>query len=286
MLLRARSRGIWHDPSRTLLTLDSFARTEEDGGRDIASAARRVSDPELANHLHRHAADEVKHAGLFKRRAAELRTAGGAVSAAAREAEVASDSAYDLSRGRPSTEVDAHGFLTLGLLDELGEVPYVAMLHVAEVRAAALFHVHHDLTRHDPETCAIFEEILRDENYHVAWTAAMLKTWRAAGRDEEVTAALKSARANRWLSAWKRLGVRSGGHFGRVVLVLLYGTLLAPFGLAARRGRNGQAGWRGVPGNAQSPALPPATPASAAPAHSAATSASQEAALARARSQI
>ncbi len=273
MLLRLRSRSLWHDPARTLLTLESFARTEEDGGRDIASAARRVTDRELANHLHRHALDEVKHAGLFKRRAAELRTAGESAATAAREAEVAADSAYDLSRGRPSTEVDAHGFLTLGLLDELGEVPYVAMLHVAEQRAAALFHVHRDLTRHDPQTCAIFEEILRDENYHVAWTAAMLKSWRTAGRDEEVTAALKSAKANRWLGAWKRLGVRSGGHFGRVVLVVLYGTLLAPFGLAARRGRNGQAGWRGAPGGA---------PRSASDAGS---SASREAALARARSQ-
>jgi hypothetical protein len=174
--------------------------------------------------------------------------------------------------------VDAHGFLTLGLLDELGEVPYVAMLHVAEERAAALFRVHRDLTRHDPATSAIFEEILRDENYHVAWTASVLKSWRAAGRDEEVRAALKQACASRWLGAWKRAGLRSGAGFGRALLIVLYLTLLAPFGLAARRRRGGTPGWRGAP-------APDARAASPSSPRVATSSSPREAALERARAQ-
>lgn len=245
LALRARSRAVWADPARTLLTLESFARTEADGGRDIASAARRVGDPELQRHLARHAEDEARHAELFRRRAEELRAAGGAAVAAASAAgaDVAGDAAYDLSRGRPAHEVDAHGFLTLGLLDELGEVPYVAMLHVAEQRAARLFRVHADLTRADAATHGIFESILRDEQYHVAWTRSMLDTWRGQGRGDEVKRALKDARASRLWGAWKRLGARSGATFGRVVLLVLYFTVLLPFGLLARAGRE-RGGWR------------------------------------------
>ena len=65
LLLRARSRAVWANPARTLLTLDRFARTEADGGRDIASAARRLGGPELRKHLDRHAGDEMRHAQLF-----------------------------------------------------------------------------------------------------------------------------------------------------------------------------------------------------------------------------
>jgi hypothetical protein len=245
LVLRARSRAVWADPARTLLTLESFARTEADGGRDIATAARRVVDDELRRHLARHAEDEARHAALFRRRAEELRAAGGApvAAASAAGAGVAGDAAYDLSRGRPAHEVDAHGFLTLGLLDELGEVPYVAMLHVAEQRAARLFRVHADLTRGDAATHGIFEAILRDEQYHVAWTRAMLDGWREQGRADEVKRALKDARASRLWGAWKRLGARSGATFGRVVLLVLYFSVLLPFGLISRAGRE-RGGWR------------------------------------------
>jgi hypothetical protein len=245
LLLRARSRAVWADPARTLLTLESFARTEADGGRDIASAARRVGEPELRRHLERHAGDEQRHAELFRRRAEELRAAGGAPVAAATAAgaDVAGDAAYDLSRGRPAHEVDAHGFLSIGLLDELGEVPYVAMLHVAEERAARLFKLHAELTRGDEATHSIFESILRDEHYHVAWTRAVLDGWKADGRKDEVKRALKDARQSRLLGAWKRLGVRAGGSFGRVLLVVMYFTVLLPFGLLARARRDAT-GWR------------------------------------------
>src|SRR5262245_12931322 len=97
LLLRLKSRRVWRDPARKLRTLESFARTEEDGGRDIAGASRRVTDAELAGHLQRHAVDERRHADLFRRRAAELRTARNASGEAS---DPAADRSWDLSRGR------------------------------------------------------------------------------------------------------------------------------------------------------------------------------------------
>lgn len=238
-LATRRVRPVWDDPVRRYRTLLSFAETEEDGGKDLAAAARRISDPDLRKHILRHAEDERRHAALFRRRAAEFADAAAGGDAGAG----ASDRAYDLSRKRPGLEVDAHGFFNAGLCDELGEVAYVAMLHVAEQRAAEVFETHLAANADDPDTRAVFEEILRDEKYHVAYTGRFLEKWRAAGRAHEVKAGLRSARSSRLVDAWKRLGVRSGASFSRLVLRALYWTLLAPFGLAARRGETA-AGWQ------------------------------------------
>ncbi|MFT7463770.1 MAG: hypothetical protein ACI9EF_002117 [Pseudohongiellaceae bacterium] len=239
LMLRWRSRAVWSDPVRKVLTLESFSRTEADGGKDIGSAATRVSDEELRGHLARHTEDELRHADLFLTRAKELRATTNMPPEAGAEA---SGDSYDLSRGRPSSEVDAHGFFTSGLLDEMGEVACVAMLHGAEVRAASLFSAHRDLTKDDPETCAVFEKILRDEQYHVAYTKATLDRWVAEGRGREVAEARSAARGGRFWSGWKRTGIRSGASFSQVVLRVMYFTILLPFGMA-NKGSKTATGW-------------------------------------------
>lgn len=228
---RDRCRRMWADPVRAVLTLESFSRTEEDGGRDITAALQRVPDAELRAHLQRHARDEVRHADLFRRRAAALR-------AEARSRTTAGDpgAALDLARGRAGR--NAHGFFSAGVLEEKGEIAYVAMLHVAEVKARDLFAMHAELTAADPETQAIFHEILKDEKYHVSYTGKFLEQWRAQGHGAEVRKALRAARGSRLLQNWKNLGLRSGAGLSRLVLYLFYWTLLLPFGLIARgRGR-------------------------------------------------
>jgi len=238
VLARWKHRGAWSDPARKLRTLESFAETEEDGGRDLEVAARRAADPDLRSHLLRHADDEKRHAAIFRKHAADLRAR---LALAARDAQE-SDRVYDLSRGRKGHEVDAHGFFRAGLCDELGEVAYVAMLNVAEQRAAWVFNVHHGLNAGDPELCASFEEILRDEKYHVAYTQRFLERWTAEGRGKEVEEGLSSAKASRFIGAWKRLGVRSAAGFAHVLLFVLYWTVLLPFGLVARASRSAPAG--------------------------------------------
>jgi rubrerythrin len=235
---KRRDRAVWADPERKLRTLESFAATEEDGGHDLAAAARRVSDPDLRLHLERHADDEVRHANLFKTRALAVRAQHHLADPDTKE----SDRPYDLSRGRHGVTQNAHGFLNAGLYDELGEVEYIAMLHVAEQRAAEMFQQQLDAVGDDAETAAVFKSILKDEKYHVAYTARFLERWEAEGREREVKQALRAARSSRALAAWKRLGVRSAGGFGRVVLWLLYWPLLAPFAFLARR-KDLQSGW-------------------------------------------
>lgn len=236
---RRRSRAAWSDPLRKRATLELFARTEADGGRDLAVAASRTRDPWLREHLERHASDEERHARLFRERAAALGESGGP------RADVSERS---LNMAPERADFDAHGFMSANLYDELGEVAYVAMLHVAERRAAELFTMHRDLLGDDAATRAVFERILKDEVYHVAYTGTALERWRKAGRDAEVRTALAAARGERRLDGLRRLGARAGTNLGRALLFVLQATLLLPAVPIARRALPG-AGW--------SPAGPP-----------------------------
>jgi rubrerythrin len=233
----SRARAAWADPVRKLKTLESFARTEEDGGRDIAAALKVVRDPEARKHLERHAKDEIRHANLFRGRAAELRAEG-----IAPKGSEESGRAYDLSHGKLADQTNAHGFLRVALADEMGEIAYIAMLNVAEKRAAAMFRSNIRHLSHDDATRTIFESILKDEHYHVAWTSTILQRWKKEGRSAEVKRALSLAKGSRFFGAWKRLGARSAAGFSHVALVVLYFTLIMPFGLAVR-GRKKKAGW-------------------------------------------
>lgn len=249
-LERRRYRAVWSDPHRSLLTLESFAETEADGGRDLVAAAGRITDDEVLTHIHHHAQDEVRHADLFRTRAQVVAESQGK-HLGAKDEEMGK--AYDLSGTRSPDQVNAHGFFQAGLFDEMGEVGYVAMLHVAEKRAAHIFTQHRAAAKSvgDQETAQIFEEILKDEKYHVAWTGTVLKRWRGEGRDMEVKRALKSAQRGRALDAWRRLGIRSASGFATVLLCVVYWTALAPFGLFARRQKT-RSGWQTPRGAAPS----------------------------------
>jgi hypothetical protein len=100
-----------------------------------------------------------------------------------------------------------------------------------------VFEVHRDLNASDAALRTTFEDILRDEKYHVAYTERFLERWTAAGLGDEVQKGLGSARTSRFLGAWKRLGLRSGAGFSQMLLFVSYCTLLAPFGILARFGK-------------------------------------------------
>ncbi len=233
LLIRLRQRGVWSDPGRKYRTLLSFSETEADGGNDLVRAGRRISDAELRKHIERHSNDEVRHADLFRRRAAEV----------AREHNIPIggdselDARYDLAGARKGNDVDGHGFMNAGLIDELGELEYVAMVHVAECKAAELFSLYRDMNEHDARTKAVFEEILKDEKYHVAYTRSFLDKWEKAGRGDEVNEALKKAKGSRRMRAWKAFGLRSASGFAHVLLFVMYWTVLLPFHLISRSGK-------------------------------------------------
>lgn len=216
----------WRDPSRLAALLTSFARTEAEGGDDLRAAAARVVDPWLREHLTRHAQDELRHAALFRARAAELRG----------DAPIVDD--VGVAQPGSPTERDSHGFLRVPELSAEGDIAFVAFLHVAEGNAEALFRKAIRATRHDPRTQSVFAEILRDELYHVAWTKEALHRWRKAGRRGEVSRALAAARGKRFLGGLALAAARVGHGVGRTMLRIAYFTVFAPFAWAARRAKS------------------------------------------------
>jgi hypothetical protein len=116
----------------------------------------------------------------------------------------------------------------------------LAFLHVAEKAAAGRFKIYREVVDDDPPTRAIFEEILRDEVFHMNYTYTQLARISPRSYRWQVW----RARASR---LWKRyLGVAAAlaGVIGASLLTIMYFTLLAPFAwLAKRAARREAIGW-------------------------------------------
>src|ERR1043166_8209903 len=156
-MLRPLHRWVWSDTDRRVRKLLAFAEVETDGGRDILRAAELTPDPLLRRLYLEHAIDELRHGDLFRERGAALLKAR--------------PPRATLFNGTPLP--GGHG------LDDLqidGEPDHrlLAFLHVAEKAAAGRFTIYRELVDDDPRTREIFEEILRDEVFHMNYTYTQL----------------------------------------------------------------------------------------------------------------
>src|SRR5207302_1587662 len=128
-----------------------------DGGRDLLRAAELTSDPLLRRLYLVHATDEQRHGMLFRRRAAAMLRAKR--QRVIRIAEMPAPSGHGLD----DLEVDQETDGTM-----------LAFLHVAEKSAASRFTVYRDVLRSDPDTQRVFDDILRDEMFHMNYTLTQL----------------------------------------------------------------------------------------------------------------
>jgi rubrerythrin len=225
-VLRPVHRWVWGDADRRVRKLLAFAEVETDGGRDILRAAEVTPDPLLRRLYLAHAIDELRHGDLFRRRGAALLRARGA-------RRVLFD-ASPLPGG--------HG------LDDLridGEPDHrlLAFLHVAEKAAAGRFAIYRELVDDDPSTRAIFDEILRDEVFHMNYTYTQLTRVLPRSYRRQVW----QARASRLWKRYLRLAVGLAGLVGDSLLAVMYFVVLPPFAwLAKRAERREPVGWAPV----------------------------------------
>ncbi|TLY69023.1 MAG: ferritin-like domain-containing protein, partial [Gammaproteobacteria bacterium] len=158
-LLRPLHRWVWLDTARRARKLLRFAETEADGGRDLVRAAEMTTDSLLRRHFLRHARDEQRHAELFRGRGAALLR----VLPEPPRSGYRADWLAPGERGLDDLRVE-----------ELEVDALLAFLHLSEKSAATDFARYRDVLRHDPPTRAVFEEILRDEAYHMNYTFSQL----------------------------------------------------------------------------------------------------------------
>jgi rubrerythrin len=228
-LMRPVHQWVWADRNRRLRKLLTFADVETDGGRDILRAAEVTPDPLLRRLYLEHAIDELHHGDLFRERGAALLRAQNFLEN------------RGLLDGSPLP--GGHG------LDDLridGEPDHrlLAFLHVAEKAAAGRFAVYRELVDDDPQTRAIFEEILRDEVFHMNYTYTQLTRVSPDAYRRHVW----HARAKRLWHRYLRVAAALAAVMGNLMLTVMYFVLVPPFAwLAKRSERREPTGWIPLP---------------------------------------
>jgi len=202
----------------------AFAEVEGDGGRDILRAAEVTTDPLLRRLYLEHAIDELRHAELFRQRGADL-------------LRLRSTRSGVLFNTSPLP--GGHGLDDLSIEGE-PDHRLLAFLHVAEKAAAGRFEIYKEVVDDDPATRAIFEEILRDEVFHMNYTYTQLARVLPRSYRRQVW----QARASRLWKRYLRVAAAVAGVLGTAVLTIIYFVLLAPFAWLARRAeRREPVGW-------------------------------------------
>jgi hypothetical protein len=228
-MIQLLHRWIWRDAERRGRKLLNFAETEADGGRDLVRAAELTRDPTLRRLYMVHAADEDRHATLFRTRGTDILRALPARASTTAQLNWISPGERGLDDLRVHSTSDAS---------------LLAFLHLSEKTAAGHFAAYEDAVRHDPPTCAVFREILRDETFHMNYTLVQLT--RIAPRRRRLQ--LWRARLSRLWKAYLRVMSAIAGVMGTVVLTLQYFILLPPFAFLAKRAeRREPQGWTPVP---------------------------------------
>jgi len=231
-LLTPLHRWIWRDKERRVQKLIRFGETETDGGRDILRAAEITSDPLLRRLYLVHAIDELRHGVLFRQRAASLLPA---LPSSSRRASSSSRADWLAPGGHGLDDLD---------VDDESDDSMLAFLHLSEKAAASRFTVYRDVLKDDPPTCAVFDEILHDETFHMNYTLVQL----ARVSPQHHKRRLWRARLSRLWKTYLRIAAALAGVIGGLMLTIQYFVLLPPFAwLAKRAARREHQGWSKVP---------------------------------------
>src|SRR5216117_2789978 len=223
-MLRPVHRWVWGNFDRRVRKLLAFAEVEGDGGRDILRAAELTADPLLRRLYLEHAIDELRHADLFRQRGAEL---------------LQLRSTRSRVPFNTSPLPGGHGLDDLSIEGE-PDHRLLAFLHVAEKAAAGRFAIYRDVVDDDPSTRAIFEEILRDEVFHMNYTYTQLARVLPGSYRRQVW----QARASRLWKRYVRVAAALAGILSTFMLTLQYFIVLPPFAwLAKRAARRERPGW-------------------------------------------
>ncbi len=229
-LLGPVHRWIWRDRERRAHKLLSFGATETDGGRDLIRAAETTADPLLRRLYLVHAADELRHGQLFRQRGSEILKTLASPKDSASQVDWLAPSGH----GADDLQLDGHD-------DRL-----LAFIHLSEKAAAERFSVYRDVLRDDLRTREIFEEILRDENFHMNYAYSQL----TRVSPEHHRKRLWRARFSRLWKSYLRLAIAVADLMGWAVLTGQYFILLPPVVFFAKRAAQRETpGWVTIASN-------------------------------------
>jgi len=216
--LRMVSWLVWKIPSRRPMKMAGFSHTEAGSSLDMMDAAEEAPTPDLRKKYFRHALDEFRHARLFTERAMAL-------SQGTRTAEVLDDAEYASSHGIRGES---------SLYSRLGETEFLAFVWLHELQGAKQFDIYADLMKHDPASAAMFEQICRDEQFHVSYSRRELDRIATEKGPVEVQKAVRRLKNRRLREAFLRFSHSFGNVMAGLWLLLIYVVLVPPFALMSR----------------------------------------------------
>jgi rubrerythrin len=223
----------WRVPGHPARMLHGFARAEQGSMLDLQAAANLTPSPARRGLYLRHALDERRHAGMFARRAAEIGRAEQRIGEGERAAPEA-DPVW-------ASPVVAD---TEDLYERLGEVAFLAFVHLGEARGRRQFAAHVRTCRSigDARTASLFEAIDTDEARHERYSVALLVE--LAGGERAARRALRRVRAWEAWRLFRRAGRAIAGRVYAAAMLVLF-VAVAPFALLVRVVRPARAGWVG-----------------------------------------
>ena len=227
LLTRIAVALAWRRNEDVARRLAGFAATEAGSALDMLKAAELCDDPTARRLFFRHALDEARHAQLFQRAAHRL--------------------SPEASRWSDYAVIHA---TRQNLLATMGFVRFLAFVYIAESKAAEQFDALRKRFADQPEIAELFETVLKDERFHVAYSKHLLDELSRRGRSREVRAALRAVRWGGAWQAWRRAGRRIGDVIARGMLLTLYVAVVPVFAGLRRVFERDSNGW-------QAPAKPP-----------------------------
>jgi rubrerythrin len=160
MRWRARIPGWDVDALRTLTS------TEADGVAMVSAVLPAIGDERLRKLVQQHLADEQRHVDAFGERLANVESERGIDPVAVHPAE------------------------TIG---SLNVIEFMAYLELGELRAYQCLENYRDLFEGDVKTCEVIDSVMRDEQFHCAYSHDQLERWATEGFEDEIEAARKWA---------------------------------------------------------------------------------------------
>jgi hypothetical protein len=218
------SEVAWRLPKRPARMLAQFSQAERGSCYDMLAAAELTETRALRRKYLEHAIDESQHAAVFRKRALAL--------GVSREEAALFDAAYLGEHGIVGGET---------LFERLGELEFLAFVHISEKRALEQFEVYQQRRLPDDETLSALRRICKDEVFHMTYTGAELERLRKEGEGKAVRAAEWRIFRSRYKEGWLRFSRDLGAVMSGLWLTLLYVLVVGPFKLLARREPEG---WR------------------------------------------
>lgn len=214
VIARLFDRFLWRTPRQRARRLAVFANVERSSATDMRLAARACPSPERAVAYLRHASDELRHTQLFFERASAIAAEQGL-----------------LAPSPPSAACE-------GLYERLGELDFLAFVHLAERRGRAQFEIHartHARAGRG-ELAQLFESIIADERHHERYSGKLLRE--LAGSEAAAQARVRAVRRWELRRAFVRLAQANGAALFGLAAAVLY-VLVVPlrFFLPRERGR-------------------------------------------------